>query len=228
MEGLSRKEQQLSDALLDLGEDAMVLVELDGFVAGILVSPEMIPPSDWLPLVWNSEGSSDPVFKDLAHANKVMGLVMEYYNQVALALFEQPDSYAPLFPVDTRNDDVIWEVWIEGFDKAAKLRPQAWLPLVAADTRIAEAWRELMKLAELARAELRVSAEQYRALSAGAPEKIAGWVLDLNDWRLAQYQPPPSLRTGARPFASASAKVGRNAACPCGSGKKYKRCCGLN
>ena len=228
MEGLSRKEQQLSDALLDLGEDAMVLVELDGFVAGILVCPEMIPPSDWLPLVWNSEGSSDPVFKDLAHANKVMGLVMEYYNQVALALFEQPDSYAPLFPVDTRNDDVIWEVWIEGFDKAAKLRPQAWLPLAAADTRTAEAWRGLMKLAELARAELRVSAEQYRALSAGAPEKIAGWVLDLNDWRLAQYQPPPSLRTGARPFASASAKVGRNAACPCGSGKKYKRCCGLN
>jgi len=228
MEGLSRKEQQLSDALLDLGEDAMVLVELDGFVAGILVSPEMIPPSDWLPLVWNSEGSSDPVFKDLAHANKVMGLVMEYYNQVALALFEQPDSYAPLFPVDTRNDDVIWEVWIEGFDKAAKLRPQAWLPLAAADTRTAEAWRGLMKLAEPARAELRVSAEQYRALSAGAPEKIAGWVLDLNDWRLAQYQPPPSLRTGARPFASASAKVGRNAACPCGSGKKYKRCCGLN
>jgi uncharacterized protein len=228
MEGLSRKEQQLSDALLDLGEDAMVLEELDGFVAGILVCPEMIPPSDWLPLVWNSEGSSDPVFKNLAHANKVMGLVMEYYNQVALALFEQPDSYAPLFPVDTRNDDVIWEVWIEGFDKAAKLRPQAWLPLAAADTRTAEAWRGLMKLAELARAELRVSAEQYRALSAGAPEKIAGWVLDLNDWRLAQYQPPPSLRTGARPFASASAKVGRNAACPCGSGKKYKRCCGLN
>jgi len=228
MEGLSRKEQQLSDALLDLGEDAMVLVELDGFVAGILVSPEMIPPSDWLPLVWNSEGSSDPIFKDLAHANKVMGLVMEYYNQVALALFEQPDSYAPLFPVDTRNDDVIWEVWIEGFDKAAKLRPQAWLPLAAADTRTAEAWRGLMKLAELARAELRVSAEQYRALSAGAPEKIASWVLDLNDWRLAQYQPPASLRTRAGPFASASAKVGRNAACPCGSGKKYKRCCGLN
>jgi len=228
MEGLSRKEQQLSDALLDLGEDAMVLEELDGFVAGILVCPEMIPPSDWLPLVWNSEGGSDPVFEDLAHANKVMGLVMEYYNQVALALFEQPDSYAPLFPVDTRNDDVIWEVWIEGFDKAAKLRPQAWLPLAAADTRTAEAWRGLMKLAELARAELRVSAEQYRALSAGAPEKIAGWVLDLNDWRLAQYQPPPSLRTGAGPFASASAKVGRNAGCPCGSGKKYKRCCGLN
>lgn len=31
----------------------------------------------------------------------------------------------------------------------------------------------------------------------------------------------------ARPF-QASAKVGRNDPCPCGSGKKYKHCCGRN
>jgi uncharacterized protein YecA (UPF0149 family) len=29
--------------------------------------------------------------------------------------------------------------------------------------------------------------------------------------------PPPALRL---------IKVGRNAPCPCGSGKKYKKCCG--
>ena len=28
------------------------------------------------------------------------------------------------------------------------------------------------------------------------------------------------------PVTSAVAKVGRNDACPCGSGKKYKHCCG--
>ena len=28
--------------------------------------------------------------------------------------------------------------------------------------------------------------------------------------------------------ARAAAKIGRNAPCPCGSGKKYKRCCGAN
>jgi len=25
-----------------------------------------------------------------------------------------------------------------------------------------------------------------------------------------------------------AAKVGRNDPCPCGSGKKYKKCCGIN
>ena len=32
----------------------------------------------------------------------------------------------------------------------------------------------------------------------------------------------------ARANANGGAKIGRNASCPCGSGKKYKRCCGAN
>jgi uncharacterized protein len=228
MQGLSRAKKQLASALLDLHEDAMLLEELDGFVAGLLVCPEMIPPSDWLPLIWNREGGDDPVFENLAHANKVMGLVKEHYNDVARALFERPGDYAPLFAIDRRNGDVLWELWIEGFDKAVKLRPAAWLPLVAADSRTAQAWRGLMNLAEVACSEIPLPAEQYDALTAGAPEKIAGWVLDLNDWRLAHYQPPAVLRTEANPFVASSGKVGRNEPCPCGSGKKYKKCCGLN
>jgi preprotein translocase, SecA subunit len=31
-----------------------------------------------------------------------------------------------------------------------------------------------------------------------------------------------------RPFQRAEEKIGRNASCPCGSGKKYKKCCGVN
>jgi uncharacterized protein YecA (UPF0149 family) len=33
-----------------------------------------------------------------------------------------------------------------------------------------------------------------------------------------------SLRAAAPPPAAAK-KIGRNAPCPCGSGKKYKKCC---
>ena len=35
-----------------------------------------------------------------------------------------------------------------------------------------------------------------------------------------------SVRTGPAPVKHAHAKVGRNDPCPCGSGKKYKHCCG--
>jgi len=40
--------------------------------------------------------------------------------------------------------------------------------------------------------------------------------------------PTRSLRPAAAPAVTAvpRAKVGRNDPCPCGSGKKYKKCCG--
>jgi uncharacterized protein len=226
MRGLSRTERQLEKALRELNEEAMLLGELDGFIAGILVCPELILPSDWMPLVWNHEGNPDGVFRDLAHANKVMGLVMDHYNNAAYALFERPGNYLPYITVDTPSGDILWPLWMQGFDTAVKMRPDAWLPLMAADTRTTQAWRGLMKLVELGCTPIHVS-DEYDALTAGAPEKITGWVLDLNDWRHANYQPPATLRREPDPLW-ASSKVGRNDPCPCGSGKKYKKCCGMN
>jgi len=37
--------------------------------------------------------------------------------------------------------------------------------------------------------------------------------------------PPPALGTAASQASVRRAKVGRNEPCPCGSGKKYKKCC---
>jgi uncharacterized protein len=74
--------KQLERELLSLSDDAMLLEELDGFVAGLLVCPELIKPSEWLPVVWGSEEGDDPAFDSLDHLNRVLGLVMEHYNDV--------------------------------------------------------------------------------------------------------------------------------------------------
>ena len=50
---------------------------------------------------------------------------------------------------------------------------------------------------------------------------LAGWILDARD----DFRPRASLGDLATPAAPRSARVGRNDPCPCGSGKKYKRCC---
>lgn len=49
-----RQLTQLAERLIALPpeNDGMLLSEFDGFVAGILVCPEMILPGEWLPLVW--------------------------------------------------------------------------------------------------------------------------------------------------------------------------------
>ena len=45
MSGLSRRLKQLDEELLALGEETMLLEELDGFIAGLLVCPQLIMPS---------------------------------------------------------------------------------------------------------------------------------------------------------------------------------------
>jgi preprotein translocase subunit SecA len=45
-----------------------------------------------------------------------------------------------------------------------------------------------------------------------------------------EYKPSAAMQTGEQPAQQKTVvrgkKVGRNDPCPCGSGKKYKKCCG--
>jgi hypothetical protein len=76
---------------------------------------------------------SHPALSLPCHANRVLGLIMDHYNDAALTLIEHPERYRPLFPIDRRNGEVIWEIWIEGFALAVDLRPAAWQRLLDAE-----------------------------------------------------------------------------------------------
>lgn len=187
MSGTSRRLKQLDEELLALGEDAMLLEELDGFIAGLLTCPELIMPRDWLPVVWHEDSADQqPAFENLEHANRVLGLVMEHYNDVARTLMERPDRYSPLFSIDTRNNDILWELWIEGFEKAIALRPAAWKTLLDADGDTAAAMSGMLLLIDIAQGEKKINDRD--PILAAVPDKIADWVVILNEWRLTNTQ----------------------------------------
>jgi uncharacterized protein len=228
MPKLPRHHRQLEQELLTLDEDAMLLEELDGFIAGLLVFPDLIKPGEWLPFLWGTESGEEPAFDSLDHLNRVLGLVMEHYNDVARTLIDRPDRYGPLFAVDKRNGQILWEIWIAGFEKAVKLRPTAWQKLLIADQETAQAMSGLLTLADVDRRDPRFSTEQLDTLSAAAPDKIGPWVVAVNEWRLANTTPTPNFSTPPPPSGAPPTKPGRNDPCPCSSGRKYKKCCGLN
>jgi uncharacterized protein len=225
MSGISRRLKLLEKQLASLNDnEAMLLTELDGFLAGILVCPDLIMPGEWLPMVWggmNKEAA--PVFENTKQVEQLVELIMERYNAVAADLQRGFGHYEPLFDVDTRHDEVLWEIWIDGFDTALQLRPEAWAELRASDADTCGALAGLVALVQIGRGESTLPKEQVDDLTAKAPDLIPHYVETLNAWRVSQ-QVAGQVRAETPNFG----KVGRNEPCPCGSGKKYKRCCGLN
>lgn len=208
---------ELDELLLNQFDEGMLLSELDGFLTGIIVSPDMVHPSTWLKQVW---GPDTPKFDTPEELQRFFDLVMQHYNEI-LGSLDEPDGYAPILEVDTRSNETLWELWIEGFSKAMKLAPRGWNRMRASDDEGPKAAiAGITELAAFADGRHQLSEEEEDRWDREAPDLIPVWVLMLHEWRLENDQ--------HRPISARSEKVGRNDPCPCGSGKKYKKCCGLN
>jgi preprotein translocase subunit SecA len=78
--------------------------------------------------------------------------------------------------------------------------------------------------------------EQFQRLLSTIRHDVAHTIYRVRIERKEASQPPPSpmaqvasrgtARPSKQPVKVAGTKVGRNDPCPCGSGKKYKKCCG--
>src|SRR4051812_34070040 len=62
--------------------ECMLLSDLDGFLTGVAIGPEVMMPSEWLPHVW---GGDEPVFDDHLQASAILGTIMGRYNAILRA-----------------------------------------------------------------------------------------------------------------------------------------------
>lgn len=217
--------EDLEELLSALPGEPMLASTLDGFVAGLLVCPTLVLPGEWLPEVWGAATAMDPapVFETEQQAKDVTRLIMAHYNAVVRALMAGRGRCEVVYDVDTRHDDTMWEIWIEGFARAMALRPASWASIAAADRGTRAALAGLQALIEIADGSSSRPKTEIDELTKMAPDLIPTWVDDLHAWRVAQ--PTDTAVTSSMPGSS---KVGRNEPCPCGSGRKYKKCCGAN
>ena len=212
--------------------DGMTIAELDGYVAGLIVCPETIVSSEWLPGVWGE----DHAFGDAGEAEATIAAVMGHYNRIARELAECPEDYAPVFEIDPNGGDTLWEPWIDGFERAMRLRPDVWEEIALSDDEEASASVSMILALNdfyYGRSELTEEAEDE--FDRAAPGLIPEFVRNLNAWTKS-WQMGTRGGSGAEPHAgfdrddapALGRKVGRNEPCPCGSGRKYKRCCGAH
>lgn len=203
----------------------MSLSELDGYLTGVLACPEMIPPSEWLPHVW---GETDEAhFPDQKTAEDTIGAVMTHYNSVADTM-TQSHSIEPIYEIDPNSDETLWEPWVNGFTHAMALRQDAWDRLLdRTDDETRSSMIFLMALQDINIGESKLTQEEIDAIDIEAPNLIPNCVATILQHSRPELSGTVAANLPGSPY-KATSKPGRNDPCSCGSGRKYKLCCGRN
>lgn len=215
--GLTEVDLETLDAFLmsdQVPDDCMQLSDLDGFLTAVAIGPEMIMPSEWLPAIW---GDGEPEFETVEEAQRIINVIMVRYNDILHRLQGHPDGIEPLF-WETSAGDVVAGDWAEGFMDGVALRKDSWYPLFHSD----EGAALLAPILAFVHdpdddAVPEGTADERAELHAAAAELIPSSVHAIDAFWKARRRSPRR-----------APKTGRNDPCPCGSGRKYKRCCGAN
>ncbi len=204
--------------------NSMLLSTLDGFLTGIAVGPEAIDESEWLPVIF---GEVEPRFADPEERNSLIGTILERYDEIQLLISE--NDLNPIFWVD-RNGKQFPAEWAGGFMQAMALRKDEWEWVLKSD-RYGRLLGPILAVCRDANGE-RLLPPPDDAEQAMSDDEIANLIPNCvlaiaRGWsrkRGKRGAVPSALRSFVP--SRAGPKVGRNGPCPCGSGAKFKKCCG--
>jgi uncharacterized protein len=208
------------------------LEALDGFLSALAVGPETVPAEEWQPLVW---GGKPPRWDGAEEAAEVEALLAGHARLVEQRVRhggdDLPDRLAPLIwlPEDpAAHDDDALDIgcdWAYGFLRAVALRDVAWtawldehawiVEIVAMMDRLVSG--EVLSESDAEHGDTGPETVTYHE-RLGIVAELPGMLADLHHHRIEALTPRTPLRRETAP--------GRNDPCPCGSGKKYKKCHG--
>ncbi len=200
---------------LDTASQMMSFHATCGLFAAVATVPEMIPPSAWLDMI-----KGEHAFAGLQEVESFTTGIMALYNEVLRSLGDLGAHCCP----DPEDHGAV-RAFCKGYLDVA-LRDPTWegdqrayvdlLPMLALAGITA-----IDKIAQLNPA----TAADPEAWLQKAREELPETVTALHDyWADGRRITAELLADRARPVRRAVGKVGRNDPCPCGSGKKFKKC----
>ena len=203
-----------ADQLPDIEpDDRLLLAWMEGLLTAAAIGPVRTRPDEWLQMLPTDLSGADPRLAETMLM--VLGL---RYNQVLVRLKSKQSDYVPEF-LDACEDGEEIELAKEfaaGFHSGMHLRPGAWAAL-RDDTSAMESFTPIGVF--LLRDDEGGSSTEKRL---EAQDSLVPYIGDAV-WELSRFWRRRAGRdmVAIRP----SAKIGRNAHCTCGSGKKFKHCC---
>ncbi|MCF6218390.1 MAG: UPF0149 family protein [Gammaproteobacteria bacterium] len=189
--------------------------ELDGFFSALACAPNNIMAAQWLPALWGGEEKT-PHWKKRSEYEEFNDAIFTFYNHVMEGMHKK--EYHALFLVEVEDEQeyTIVSSWCEGFMRGITL----WDELTAAEDH--SALEQALKPIQLF-----TTQHEGEALDQLSEEQINQSGLTIEPAVKTLYLHFLEQRQRAnKPIQRTVPKVGRNNPCPCGSGKKYKKCCG--
>lgn len=199
--------------------EAMRLDEAQAMLCAVISSPEVVAPSIWLP-----EALGEGMASGDAAVGETIELLMRLNNDIAAALMADETVSPIVYPLDESGEEYDYAAWADTYIFGASLVGD-WYELAG---KHADDLSELLEPMFLLNGMLKEDAEKHgeRWFS---PAEEARLVADIqenlpiivqtiyNFWR---------AKRGGVTLERDDPKTGRNDPCPCGSGKKFKQCCG--
>jgi uncharacterized protein len=220
---LSEAELDRLEELLDaevFGEESMRLDEIQAMLCAVVSSPQPVSPAEWLPEALGpglEESGSDPLVLETVE------LLMRLNNDIAGALLDNRTVAPLLYPLEEDGDDYDYAAWADAYVFGAGLGGDWYEAAGKHADDLSELLEPMFVLNGMLREDMEENGERWFS-----PAEEARLIADIEDnfpvivqtlynfWR--------AKRAGT--VQRDDPKVGRNDPCPCGSGKKFKQCCG--
>ncbi|OUS27362.1 hypothetical protein A9Q99_15280 [Gammaproteobacteria bacterium 45_16_T64] len=236
----AKQEQSFANALktiIDFSaeqEFPMSFNVIHGFLFGLCSAPVAISPMEWIPSLFGD--NDDITDAALTNADTFQALV-DFFNYMMEQIQEENPEYPQAMVVsDTMSDNFGMESdlgqWSQGFIDASEWLGEVWeeamIDVLEEDHTIKSVMLSFFSDEEFSR-KLHDELMEAEGLSFEdicedflklLPNTLKGYAFTGRKLYEQQVESMPS----AEP-AVADPKVGRNDLCPCGSGKKYKKCC---
>ena len=120
---------ELDGFLLSLEHDQAVqnLSEFDGFITALVSGPEMIVPSEWLPVVWGGAENA-PRLDSPEEFRQMFSLMVRHLNSTVATLLEDASAYRPCFMENTVRGKsyTVVEDWCIGYVKGVMMCEERW------------------------------------------------------------------------------------------------------
>ena len=212
--------------------DTLTYHEVQGFLFAVVSAPELVRPSEWLPLIFNEQEAG---YTTVEEANTILAEIMTLYNDINTAILEERvvlpgDCLLRPSVLDNLEDSAPLARWSRGFLIGHEWLEELWDVELPADLD-EELGVVLMTLSFFSSRGLAEGFHQETAHKTASLGEFAESILALVPDALAEYAHFGRSVLGgmgktAAPAPKRVSKAGRNDPCPCGGGKKFKKCCG--